>query len=123
VGALTWRSRRPSHPERLYAARDRMMDSGVRRAHGHFGWPPIRRTAACLDWQPGHGDRRSEIRFTGTDLLDLEPCSALDEALPTGSEMAAGDHVSARPADPFTPGSGPRCGPVEEGHHETWHSP
>lgn len=144
VSTLTWRSRRPFHPERLYAALDRVMESGVRRARGHLwlasrpltllSWQiagrtlsiepagrwlhgadadewqrasPIRRTAACLDWHPKHGDRRSEIRFTGTDLLDLELCSALDEALLTRPEMAAGEHVWARLADPFTPWLGP----------------
>jgi G3E family GTPase len=144
VSTLTWRSRRPFHPERLHAALDQVMDTGVRRARGHLwmasrpltllSWQiagqtltiepagrwlhdadadewrrasPIRRTAACLDWHPEHGDRRSEIRFTGTDLLDQQLCSALDEALLTRPEMAAGEHVWARLADPFTPWLGP----------------
>ncbi|MEV5703626.1 GTP-binding protein [Actinoallomurus sp. NPDC052274] len=144
VSTLIWRSRRPFHPERLYAALDRVMNTGVRRARGHLwlasrpltllSWQiagatlsiepagrwlhaagpdewqrvsPIRRTAACLDWHPEHGDRRSEIRFTGTDLLDRELCSVLDEAVLTGPEMAFGERAWARLADPFTPWLGP----------------
>jgi G3E family GTPase len=144
VSTLIWRSRRPFHPERLYAALDQVMDTGVRRARGHLwlasrpltllSWQiagqtlsiepagrwlhtangdewrrvsPIRRTAASLDWHPQHGDRRSEIRFTGTDLLDRELCCALDEALLTGPEMAPGEQAWARLPDPFSPWLGP----------------
>lgn len=63
---------------------------------------PIRRTAASFDWHPEHGDRRSEIRFTGAGLLSHELCAALDRAVLTGPEMARGEQAWARLADPFS---------------------
>ena len=144
VATLTWRSRRPFHPERLYAALGRVMDAGVHRARGHLwlasrpltllSWQiagrtlaiepagrwlyaagpaawrqasPIRRTAASIDWHPEYGDRRSEIRFTGTGLRGHELCSALDHAVLTTPEMACGEQAWARLADPFTAWLGP----------------
>jgi G3E family GTPase len=64
---------------------------------------PIRRTTASLDWHPQHGDRRTEIRFTGIDIATAELSSALDEAVLTDTEMTAGEHAWARLPDPFTP--------------------
>lgn len=64
---------------------------------------PIRRTTASLDWHPQHGDRRTEIRFTGIDIATTELSSALDEAVLTDTEMTAGEPAWARLPDPFTP--------------------
>jgi hypothetical protein len=60
-----------------------------------------------MDWHPEHGDRRSEIRFTGTGLRGHQLCSALDHAVLTTSEMARGEQAWARLADPFTAWLGP----------------
>jgi G3E family GTPase len=68
---------------------------------------PIRRTTASLDWHPEHGDRRTEIRFTGIDITATELRLALDEAVLTDIEMTAGEHIWARLPDPFTPWLGP----------------
>ncbi|HZE30120.1 MAG TPA: GTP-binding protein [Actinoallomurus sp.] len=144
VSTLIWRSRRPFHPERLYAALEPVLDTGIVRARGHLwlashpltllSWEsagetlaiepagrwlhsadpatwrhasPIRRTTASLDWHPQHGDRRTEIRFTGIDIATTELRLALDEAVLTDTEMTTGEHVWARLPDPFTPWLGP----------------
>lgn len=154
VSTLIWRSRRPFHPERLYAALEQELDHGVVRARGHLwlasrpltllSWEsagqtlaiepagrwlhaadaatwrrasPIRRTAAALDWHPRHGDRRTEIRFTGIGLAAAELRSALDEVVLTDTEMTAGEHHWARLPDPFTPWLGPA--PAEPGTRRT----
>lgn len=154
VSTLIWRSRRPFHPERLYAALEPVLDAGIVRARGHLwlasrpltllSWEsagetlaiepagrwlhaadpdawrrasPIRRTAASLGWDPEHGDRRTEIRFTGINVAATELCSALDEAVLNDTEMAAGEHVWARLPDPFTPWLGPA--PAEPGTRRT----
>lgn len=68
---------------------------------------PIRRTVASLEWDPDHGDRRSEVRFTGVDLDPAALRAHLDAAVLTDTEMAAGEPAWARLPDPFGPWLGP----------------
>ena len=54
-------------------------------------YPPVRRTAAALDWHAVYGDRVQQLTFTA-DGLDVDGITGLlDSCLLTDTELAAGE--------------------------------
>jgi G3E family GTPase len=53
-------------------------------------YPPARRVAAALDWDPRHGDRVQRLAFTAPDLDGESITELLDSCLVTDEEPAAG---------------------------------
>ncbi|MBO1417680.1 GTP-binding protein [Streptomyces sp. FH025] len=54
-------------------------------------YPPARRAAAALDWDPAHGDRVQQLSFTA-EGLDVDGITELlDQCLLTDAELAAGE--------------------------------
>ena len=68
-------------------------------------WPtePEARAEIEAAWQMPHGDRRQELVFIGVDMDADLVRAALETALLTDQEMAAGEAVWAAFPDPFTP--------------------
>jgi hypothetical protein len=89
----------------------------MRTGHRAPGAVTVISSTTTAGWHPEHGDRRTEIRFTGIDIATEELRSALDEAVLTNTEMTAGEHSWARLPDPFTPWLGPT--PAEPGTRRT----
>ncbi|MFF9641195.1 CobW family GTP-binding protein [Kitasatospora aureofaciens] len=54
-------------------------------------YPPTRRAAAALDWDPVHGDRIQQLSFTAQGLDVDGITELLDSCLLTDAELAAGE--------------------------------
>ncbi|WP_035844336.1 CobW family GTP-binding protein [Kitasatospora azatica] len=54
-------------------------------------YPPARRAAAALDWDPVHGDRVQQLSFTAHGLDTDGITALLDSCLLTDAEVAAGE--------------------------------
>ncbi|GAA2631496.1 GTP-binding protein [Streptomyces axinellae] len=59
--------------------------------------PAERRTAAALDWHPGHGDRCQHLVFTSPGLDREGLLALLDSCLLTEDELASGPDTWPRP--------------------------
>ena len=64
-------------------------------------YPPARRVAAALDWDPQHGDRIQRLSFTAPDLEAESITELLDSCLATDDEPAAGSADWQRLPDAF----------------------
>jgi G3E family GTPase len=54
-------------------------------------YPPARRAAAALDWDPRYGDRTQQISFTAVGLDTDGVTALLDSCLLTDAELATGE--------------------------------
>ncbi|GGU72397.1 GTP-binding protein [Kitasatospora aureofaciens] len=54
-------------------------------------YPPQRRAAAALDWDPVHGDRVQQLCFTAEGLDADGIVELLDSCLLTDEELASGE--------------------------------
>jgi G3E family GTPase len=117
VSTCIWRSRRPFHPERLYAALEPVLDAGIMRARGHL-WLASR-PLTLLSWESAGETLAIEPAGRWLHAADAatELHSALNEAVLTDPEMTAGEHAWAQLPDPFTPWLGPA--PAEPGTRRT----
>lgn len=64
-------------------------------------WPEEVRAEIRSDWDPDVGDRRQELVFIGMDMDGERLRTALESALLTAAELAAGPEVWATWPDPF----------------------